>query len=88
MSSKKQSATESARKKGKCDSGPDEAVINRPRPSPRPGLPAKDSIISEETFKSPKGKVYRIIKTNEMDEYDEPVEPEDAPPKDQRSRKR
>jgi len=33
----------------------------------RPGLPAASSIQSVETFRSPKGKVYRIIKTNETD---------------------
>ena len=38
-------------------------------------MPAPDSIISETTLKSPKGNVYRILKTNETDDYDEPVSP-------------
>ena len=36
----------------------------------RPGLPAEDSIVSEVPFISPKGTVYRIIKTAETDSYD------------------
>lgn len=36
----------------------------------RAGLPAPDSIISEVTFISSKGKKYRIIKTTEKDAYD------------------
>ncbi len=48
----------------------DTAGLERPR---RTGMPAPDSIISETTFVSPKGKVYRILKTNEMDAYDEPL---------------
>jgi hypothetical protein len=36
----------------------------------RPGLPAEDSIVSEVRFTSPKGNVYRIIKTDETDSYD------------------
>jgi hypothetical protein len=48
---------------------------NRPTKPPRPGLPAEDSIIAEVPFISPKGNVYRIIKTDEMDAYDEPMRP-------------
>jgi hypothetical protein len=39
----------------------------------RPGLPRKESRVSEKPFVSPKGKRYRIIKTDEKDAYDEPV---------------
>ena len=40
----------------------------------RAGMPALDSITSVEEFK--KGKqVYRIIHTNEVDEYEEPPRP-------------
>jgi hypothetical protein len=41
------------------------------KPTPRAGMPAHDSIISETTFVSPKGRTYRIIKTNEIDAYDD-----------------
>ncbi|HEX2059330.1 MAG TPA: hypothetical protein VHK90_01185 [Thermoanaerobaculia bacterium] len=37
----------------------------------RPGLPAKESVVEEKTFVSPKGKTYRIIRTTEVDEYEE-----------------
>jgi hypothetical protein len=39
----------------------------------RAGLPAPDSIISETTLTSPKGNVYRILKTDERDAYDPPA---------------
>jgi len=40
----------------------------------RPGMPKKASVLSEKEFKSPKGKRYRIIRTDEMDPYDAPVD--------------
>lgn len=49
---------------------------SRPKNPPRAGMPAEDSILSEVPFISPKGKVYRIIKTDEMDAYDKPLQPE------------
>jgi hypothetical protein len=36
----------------------------------RTGMPAKDSVVGEVLFKSPKGTKYRILKTNEVDAYD------------------
>jgi hypothetical protein len=36
----------------------------------RTGMPAKDSVVGEVIFKSPKGTKYRILKTNEVDAYD------------------
>lgn len=36
-------------------------------------LPSADSIISETTLTSPKGRVYRVIRTNQQDPYDEPA---------------
>jgi hypothetical protein len=45
----------------------------------RPGLPDEASVLSEKAFTSPKGKEYRIIKTDETDPYDAPL-----PPKEQR----
>jgi hypothetical protein len=50
----------------------------------RPGLPDKESVVSEKTLVSPKGRRYRILKTNERDAYDPPVEP--APRKKRRRR--
>ena len=40
----------------------------------RPGLPNKASVLSEKVFTSPTGKHYRIIRTDEMDPYDDPVD--------------
>lgn len=37
----------------------------------RAGMPARDSVVSEKTLKSPKGNVYRLLKTDETDETDE-----------------
>ncbi len=39
----------------------------------RPGMPDETSVVSEKTFTSPKGKRYRIIKTDEKDPYDTPL---------------
>jgi hypothetical protein len=39
----------------------------------RTGMPAKDSVVGEDTFESPKGTKYRIIKTTEIDTYDKPA---------------
>jgi hypothetical protein len=38
----------------------------------RPGLPAEESIVEEKVFVSPKGATYRILRTTEVDEYEEP----------------
>jgi hypothetical protein len=38
----------------------------------RPGLPAKGSIVEEKVYVSPKGGTYRILRTSEVDEYEEP----------------
>jgi hypothetical protein len=35
-------------------------------------IPNKSSILSTETFVSPKGAQYTILKTDQMDPYDEP----------------
>jgi hypothetical protein len=42
---------------------------------PPQDLPEPESIIAEVPFTSPKGNTYRIIVTDEMDEYDEPERP-------------
>jgi hypothetical protein len=43
-------------------------------PTPNPGLPDKETVVSERTLVSPKGKRYRIIRTTEKDPYDPPDE--------------
>ena len=40
----------------------------------RPGMPNKASVLSEKVFTSPTGKHYRIIRTDELDPYDDPVD--------------
>ena len=39
-------------------------------------MPDEATVLSEKTFTSPKGKRYRIIKTDETDPYDAPQPPE------------
>ena len=73
---KSAAAAQASKKKGRAKSStPLKVSVGQERP-PRAGMPAQDSIISETTFVSPKGKVYRILKTNEMDAYDEPLPPQ------------
>jgi hypothetical protein len=43
----------------------------------RPGMPNETSVLSEKAFTSPKGKKYRIIKTDETDPYDAPLSPKE-----------
>lgn len=80
---KKSTAARTRSKKRADDSGTNDALTGEPESSARTGMPAPDSIISETTFTSPKGRVYRILRTSEMDEYDEPL-----PPPKKRSRRR
>jgi hypothetical protein len=49
-----------------------------PEPTPRSGLPAPESIVSETEFTSPKGAKYLIIKTRETDPYDKPKRPKES----------
>ena len=56
---------------------PDENSTSRPEIPSRVGKPKRDSILSETPFKSPKGRTYRIIRTNEIDPYDKPVRVKD-----------
>lgn len=48
------------------------AKISPPLDPLRRGMPAQDSIISVKEMKRA-GKVYRVIKTDEIDEYEEPL---------------
>jgi len=43
----------------------------------RPGMPNEASVLSEKAFISPKGKRYRILKTDETDPYDAPLAPKE-----------
>jgi hypothetical protein len=45
----------------------------------RPGLPDESTVVSEETFTSPKGRRYRILKTRQTDQYEEPREGSEEP---------
>jgi hypothetical protein len=73
---KSAAAAQASKKKGRAKSStPLKVSVEQERPL-RAGMPAQDSIISETTFVSPKGNVYRILKTNEMDAYDEPLPPQ------------
>jgi hypothetical protein len=71
-----------AKKKGARASAKKRATAQSDAPSVeteiviRTGMPAPDSVISETTFVSPKGNVYRILKTNEVDDYDKPLQPQ------------
>jgi hypothetical protein len=51
---------------------------DRKRPAPpadpakrRAGLPDEASVVSEATLVSPKGTIYRIVRTNEKDPYEQ-----------------
>ena len=50
---------------------PEPPPAEAPPDPPEPNLPAPESIISETPFRSPKGRTYRIIKTTEVDAYEE-----------------
>ena len=49
--------------------GPEESAD---RGRDRPGMPKEESVLSEKAFTSPKGKEYRIIKTDETNADDAP----------------
>jgi hypothetical protein len=49
-----------------------------PEDTPRPGMPAPESILSEKQFTSRSGKTYRILRTNESDSTDEPERTEET----------
>jgi hypothetical protein len=54
------------------------------RANTRKPIPSPDSIIARSTFVSPKGKVYKVLRTNQVDPYDRPIKPAKA---DQQRRK-
>jgi hypothetical protein len=60
-------------------------------------VPSPDSVISEAVFISPKGRVYRILRTNQTDPYDPPAgqgkesagdQADDKPQRQKRKRRR
>jgi hypothetical protein len=52
----------------------------QPKTPRRKRVPSPDSVISETTITSPKGRVYRVIRTNQKDAYDEPASKTEAAP--------
>ena len=42
----------------------------------RAGLPNPASVVSETTLRSPAGRTYRVLRTNERDPYDPPDKPD------------
>jgi hypothetical protein len=44
-----------------------------------PGLPEEATVVSEETITSPKGRKYRILRTTQMDPYDDLQEEDPGP---------
>ena len=46
-----------------------------PSEETRPGLPDPSSVVAETVFVSPKGRRYRILRTDEKDAYDPPKGP-------------
>lgn len=65
----------SSGKKRSSKPTPKDAPISPPLNPLRAGMPALDSITGVKEFRKGK-KVYRIIETNEMDEYEEKQETE------------
>jgi hypothetical protein len=56
----------------------------KPRTTRRKPIPSPDTIIASSTIVSPKGRVYRVLRTNQVDPYDPPIRPKKA---DERRRK-
>jgi hypothetical protein len=71
----------SSGKKRSSKSPPKDAPISPPLNPLRAGMPALDSITGVKEFRKGK-KVYRIIETNEVDEYEEKQKPEARSQKD------
>ena len=60
----------------------EDQAADRPAPKRRKGLPSPSTVISETTITSPKGRVYRVIRTTQKDQYDEPAEKAEEKPKE------
>lgn len=73
---KKATARPSVARKSRRAAGPKKKTARaRTKAKRRVGLPAPEDVVSEETLRAPTGKVYRILKTNERDEYDQTGKP-------------
>ena len=70
MSSKRSQTSKGKKRKAGASAAPADSAIESLDPL-RTGMPAQDSIIDVKEFKKGK-KVYRIIRTNEVDEYEHP----------------
>jgi hypothetical protein len=68
---KQSSGLKSGKKRGRVSNAQAGAAGESSERPPRAGLPADDSIVAEKTFKSPKGRIYRILITDELDAYDQ-----------------
>src|SRR6478609_4685573 len=64
---KKNNKTPRGQRKAKSDATP------TPTSTPPQDLPDPDTIIAEVPITSPKGNTYRILVTNQTDEYDPPI---------------
>ena len=74
MSSKRSQTSKGKKRKAGASEAPAGSATRVPAESLDPlrtGMPAQDSIIDVKEFKKGK-KVYRIIRTNEVDEYEHP----------------
>jgi hypothetical protein len=56
------------------ESGEKEGICPKEKLPGRTGMPDGDSILAEKEFESPSGRKYRILKTDERDEYEEETE--------------
>jgi len=63
-----------------CNEESESEELGEAAPTERPRLPEEATVVSEETITSPKGRKYRILRTTQMDPYDEPQEEEDPRP--------
>jgi hypothetical protein len=54
--------------------GPEDGADRSRHARPGKALPSPDTVVSEAIFISPKGRVYRILRTNQMDQYDPPAD--------------
>ncbi len=68
---RKQSSGNRSKEKGGVDASAENTATNKEEPQ-RAGMPNEASIIGEKTLKSAKGRVYRILVTDQMDAYDKP----------------
>ena len=70
--SRKRSSKEKAARAGKRPGSPLSSQL-------RTGMPARDSVRKVVDFRSPQGVKYKILKTTEMDAYDQPPQAKKKP---------